>query len=116
MWDFRELKAVFEKVIPTTEINTRLSFFIGGLEEYDGEEEEISKLLLFISKSPHIKICASSRPRPFFDDTLWSSGFSLKMQDLTKEDMKIYVRNQIYEIPRFELALNCQARSLRRKL
>lgn len=101
IWDFQELKSVFEKVISTTEMNTRLCFFIDGLDEYDGEEEEISRLLLSINKSPHIKICASSRPRTVFDDTLWSEDFNLKMQDLTKEDMKVYVRNTLYEIPRF---------------
>jgi hypothetical protein len=52
-------------------------------------------------KSPHIKICASSRPRAVFDDELWSNKYRLKMQDLTKDDMRTYVRNTLDGIPRF---------------
>lgn len=101
VWDFPQLKSVFERVISTAEMNTRFCFFIDGLDEYDGEEEDIASLLLSINKSPHIKICASSRPRPIFEQRLWSHDLSLKMQDLTKEDMRIYVRNTLHEGSRF---------------
>lgn len=102
LWDFQELKSVFEQVISKTEMKTRFCFFVDGLDEYNGEDEDISGLLLSINKSPHIKICASSRPRTVFDDTLWSDGFGLKMQDMTKDDMKVYVRNTFHGSPRFE--------------
>lgn len=99
-WDFAELESVFGQVISSTEMNTRFCFFIDGLDEYGGEDEEISNILVSIIKSPHIKICASSRPRAAFEKELWSDSYSLKMQDLTKDDMRTYVRNTLDEIKR----------------
>lgn len=99
-WDLAELKSAFWQVVSRTEMNTRFCFFIDGLDEYGGEEEDISKILVSIIESPHIKICVSSRPRVVFENDLCSDSYSLKMQDLTKDDMRIYVRNIIDEIKR----------------
>ncbi|KAK7698052.1 hypothetical protein SLS64_012930 [Diaporthe eres] len=101
-WDFAELESVFEQVISNTEIDTRFCFFIDGLDEYGGEDEEISRILRSIIESPHIKICASSRPRTVFEKDLWSDKYSLKMQELTKEDMRAYVRKTLADIACFK--------------
>lgn len=101
-WDFAELESVFEQVISNTEIDTRFCFFIDGLDEYGGEDEEISRILRSIIESPNIKICASSRPRTVFEKDLWSDKYSLKMQELTKEDMRAYVRKTLDDIACFK--------------
>lgn len=99
-WDFAELESMLDQVISSTKMNTRFCFFIDGLDEYGGEDEEISKILLSMIKSPHIKICASSRPSAVFENKLRSDSYSLKMQDLTKDDMREYVRNTLDELKR----------------
>lgn len=100
-WDFEELKTALTSVTTQTTLPIRFCFFIDGLDEYNGEEEDISKLLLSLAHSPHIKICASSRPRSVFDDTLWSPKFYLQVQDLTKEDMRRSVRKTLMDNPNF---------------
>ncbi|KAF5983799.1 hypothetical protein FCOIX_3015 [Fusarium coicis] len=96
-WGFEELKALFDKVKNQTASSVKFCFFIDGLDEYDGSEESIGQLIMSISESSHIKICASSRPRSFFEQNLWSSRYSLTMQYLTKDDMRLYVAEALGE-------------------
>ncbi|KAH6955665.1 hypothetical protein BKA56DRAFT_503443 [Ilyonectria sp. MPI-CAGE-AT-0026] len=100
-WDFDELKTVFGCIVSLSSLTTRFCFFIDGLDEFNGEEEDIAKILLSIASSPNIKICASSRPRSIFDEMLWSTQFMLQMQDFTKPDMQVYVRRRLRENSRF---------------
>lgn len=97
VWDLEELHDVFDRIVSQASLPSCFCFFIDGLDEYNGEEEDIAKFLLSISKSPNIKICASSRPRSIFDEMLWSSQFMLQMQDFTKLDMQSYVRKRLRE-------------------
>jgi hypothetical protein len=96
-WDLVDLKTAFDLVVSQSSLTTRFCFFIDGLDEYDGEEEDIATFLRSISKSPNIKICASSRPRSIFDEMLWSTKFMLQVQDFTKPDMESYVRKRFRE-------------------
>jgi hypothetical protein len=102
IWQFSELKSLFTQIMSETALTTKFCFFIDGLDEYDGDEEDIAKLLCLISESPHIKICASSRPRTVFDKTLWSGQYFLAMQDFTKNDMRNYVRKKLLENSEFK--------------
>ncbi|KAG4269328.1 hypothetical protein FPRO04_12017 [Fusarium proliferatum] len=97
LWDFDELLLVFNKVKLETASSVKFCFFIDGLDEYDGSEEGIGQLIKSISESPHIKICVSSRPRSFFEQNLWSNKYSIKMQDLTMDDMRLYVADALGE-------------------
>ncbi|KAJ3502479.1 hypothetical protein NM208_g16719 [Fusarium decemcellulare] len=102
IWDFDELKIVFDRIVSLSTLTTRFCFFIDGLDEFNGDEEDISKLLLSITSSADIKICASSRPRSIFDEMLWTTNFMLQMQDFTKPDMQTYVRRRLRENRRFK--------------
>ncbi|KAF4946460.1 hypothetical protein FGADI_11098 [Fusarium gaditjirri] len=96
-WGFDELLLLFDKVKLETASSVKFCFFIDGLDEYDGSEEGIGQLIKSIAESPHIKICASSRPRSFFEQRLWSIKYSLTMQDLTKSDMRQFVADTLGE-------------------
>lgn len=97
LWDLRDLRTAFDLVVSQSSLTTRFCFFIDGLDEYNGEEEDIAKFLRSMSKSQNIKICASSRPRSIFDEMLWSTKFMLQVQDFTKPDMETYVRKRFRE-------------------
>ncbi|CAG9976002.1 unnamed protein product [Clonostachys byssicola] len=101
IWQFNELKSLFAQIMSETTLTTKFCFFIDGLDEYDGDEEDIAKLLCLISESPHIKICASSRPRTVFDKILWSGQYLLAMQHFTKNDMRNYVQTKLRENSEF---------------
>lgn len=40
----------------------RFCFFIDGLDEYDGDHEDVIQLLHDLARGKNVKICASSRP------------------------------------------------------
>jgi hypothetical protein len=69
-------------------------FFIDGLDEYAGDHRQMAKLLRVWAKSPHIKICVSSRPWTVFEDA-FSAEQKLHLQDLTQPDIEKYVQDQL---------------------
>ena len=73
-------------------------FFIDGLDEYDGDHVELIRLLQDFSRPNNIKICASSRPWNVFG-TAFGGGFCpmLRLQDLTQNDITLYVRETLEE-------------------
>jgi hypothetical protein len=101
LWEYSELRAVFDKVMVETAATVRFCFFIDGLDEYNGDEEDIADLIRVISRRPHVKICASSRPRTIFERRLWTDGNVLTMQDFTRNDMQDYVRRTLRKSSEF---------------
>lgn len=101
-WSTSELRDIFHKIQHATMISTNFCFFIDGLDEYDGPEEEIIEVLKNLTGSPHVKICASSRPWPRFEQALKKSGHVLIVQDFTRSDMREFVRCELEENPGFQ--------------
>lgn len=93
IWEFRDLKRAFESITTHTALSTKYCFFIDGLDEYNGTEEDILSFLSYLSnsKSADIKICVSSRPRALFKP-FEQSVDSLTIQPFTEEDMRTHVR------------------------
>lgn len=73
----------------------KICIFIDGLDEYEGDHSELITTLQTISQSPFIKICAASRPWQNFRDAFDLSPWKLHVEDLTKEDIKRYVRDTL---------------------
>ncbi|KAM0417168.1 hypothetical protein ACHAPT_012805 [Fusarium lateritium] len=69
-WEFGELMSLCDSIMNEPSLSTRFCFFIDGLDEYNGDEADVAKLITAISRSPHVKVCASSRPRLIFDKNL----------------------------------------------
>jgi hypothetical protein len=91
-WETPILKATLLKIVDLASLPVKFCFFIDGLDEYDGDEEDLVDLLDPLSKSPRIKLCVSSRPRPVLDEAYQHCRQTLVIQDFTKEDMKRHVR------------------------
>ncbi|KAF2122066.1 hypothetical protein BDV96DRAFT_136943 [Lophiotrema nucula] len=94
-WTRKELLDVLRQVVRDFKPSTKLCFFIDGLDEYDGHEEDIIQLLQDLSASPHIKICLSSRPWNSFVDAFDDSEWKLVLEELTKRDMRKYVHEMM---------------------
>ena len=75
---------------------TKICLFIDGLDEFDGDHKEIISLFTGIAESSNhqVKICLSSRPWPVFEDAFRYIP-SLKLQDLTSDDMVQYVADNL---------------------
>jgi hypothetical protein len=73
----------------------KMCFFIDGLDEYHGEPETIAQYFQdLLPCSGHVKFCVSSRPWPVFQD-IFRDCPGLKLQDLTREDIKLYISDKL---------------------
>ncbi|KAF2103047.1 hypothetical protein NA57DRAFT_72032 [Rhizodiscina lignyota] len=74
----------------------RFGFFIDGLDEYDGNHRDLLDVLKSLSSIACIKFCVSSRPWPIFEREFdRNKNRRLYLQDLTREDIALYVRSTI---------------------
>ncbi|KAI1572486.1 hypothetical protein PtrEW13061_011274 [Pyrenophora tritici-repentis] len=109
-WEVEELKATFERIAGQTELNVKYCFFIDGLDEYNGAEEEVVEMLTFLSTSNAIKICASTRPRSVFERFFCNSARAFDIARFTKADMMQHVQHQLYEDENFRRLESIESR------
>lgn len=79
-----------------------MCFFIDGLDEFSGDHGALILMFLELVQNPNIKIVLSSRPDQKFDRA-FGSGAMLKLQDLTKADIKMFVSDKLLSYPRVKL-------------
>ncbi|PSN65185.1 hypothetical protein BS50DRAFT_496482, partial [Corynespora cassiicola Philippines] len=106
LWTQTELLDALKRLL-STKLSARFCIFIDGLDEYVGDHQEIIRLLkeiIFYEKntSSGIKICLSSRPWNIFEDAFGQdpSGM-LRMEDLTRGDILLYVSENLKSNPRY---------------
>jgi hypothetical protein len=74
---------------------------VDGLDEHDGDHSQVAKLFRNItSGTANIKACVSSRPLLDFEDAFRNSS-SLRLQDLTFEDIRRYTTDVLGNNDRF---------------
>lgn len=105
-WEIEELKDILRKILslPASSFPVKFCFFIDGLDEYNGDEEELVRVLAILEDAAynHVKLCVSTRPREVFDKVYQSRRQPpLEIQEFTKDDMKTYVRTRLEENDRF---------------
>jgi hypothetical protein len=94
-WTLPQLQKAFGNLIDLAGPKLHMCFFIDGLDEYDGDVEDVAQYFLEMSKkSPYAKFCLSSRPWPEFLD-IFQGTAGLKLQDLTYDDIKLYVHDKL---------------------
>lgn len=92
-WNLPALQKAF--VLLTNElVNSKMCLFIDGLDEYDGDYEEMARFLIEVAKSPSVKVCVSSRPLVVFEDA-FKEFPALRLQDLTYTDIVLYVDERL---------------------
>jgi hypothetical protein len=105
-WSFDELLSTLEDVIGVR-MSATFCFFIDGLDEYEQENKKTYRDLVDtlhrIAKLPNAKICASGRPWTVFMDAFTStSAYSLKLEDLTRGDIRRYVADKLEEHDQYQ--------------
>ncbi|CZR54072.1 uncharacterized protein PAC_03955 [Phialocephala subalpina] len=99
-WTLKTLMGAFTTLLQQTEIPLKLCLFVDGLDEYDGDYNDIVEVFKNASSSPHVKICLSSRPLLAFQDA-FGDGETLRLQDLTYSDIEHYVSSKLSSHPRY---------------
>ncbi|KAG7008308.1 hypothetical protein G7Y79_00006g019280 [Physcia stellaris] len=111
-WTLQELQQAIEQLPPHSEMQIQFCFFIDGLDEYDGHPDDIVKVLESLETLPNIKLCVSSRPwNEFLDAFGQDSHRYLALENLTREDIKGYVKDSLETNSRFALLKQRDARS-----
>jgi hypothetical protein len=94
-WSSADLTAAFGR-LQNAPTNKKFCFFIDGLDEYDGDHLDLIEIVRTTVKSPDIKLCLSSRPWNSFEDAFGTiPERKLYLQDLTREDIKIYAKAKL---------------------
>lgn len=83
-WSLSQLKQGFKRLVNQRILAFRLCLFVNGLDEYEGDHEEIASLFHTITSSrlSSVKVCVSSRPLLGFHDAFGGEA-GLRLQDLT---------------------------------
>lgn len=90
-----ELNAAFQLLTAQTIMPLRLCLWIDGIDEYDGDHVELVQYLRS-SCSSRLKLILSSRPTPPCLAAFESCPL-LRLQDLTRNDIRTYVQGQLAE-------------------
>ncbi|PMD16751.1 hypothetical protein NA56DRAFT_632624 [Hyaloscypha hepaticicola] len=110
-WTLKGLLAVFGRLSDRSLNPVMMCFFIDGLDEYDGIHSDVVQLFQKFSKSENIKICLSSRPWNVFQNAFGEGrNPKLMLQDHTREDIQIYVKDKLAEDYRFQALANADQR------
>lgn len=110
-WTLSQLKRAFKKLILHANQSLKLCFFIDGLDEYDGNPKDISQFFLELSElTSHAKFCVSSRPWPDFQD-IYEGVPGMRLQDLTRDDITLFVRDEIRKSKQMKSMLLTDAKS-----
>lgn len=107
-WEFKDLEAAFHLFTQSQYLTEKFCFFIDGLDEYGGDEEDLSRVLTSISQSQNVKFCVSCRYRPFLESEFQQKEYSLDVQDFTKEDMITHVRQRLRQNRKFKSLANSE--------
>ena len=101
-WTESELREAIGLLKGAIKMNARFCFFIDGLDEYDGHSDDIIDVLQSLCSLSDVKLCVSSRSwNEFIDAFGHDSDSQLALEDLTREDIRIYVKQILEKSPRF---------------
>ncbi|KAL8835402.1 MAG: hypothetical protein Q9170_003330 [Blastenia crenularia] len=105
-WTLSRLQRALRRFIQIPHHSVKVCFFIDGLDEFEGNDEQndplyLVDLLRSLSASPFIKICTSSRPLLMFE-TAFRTDPGLRLQDLTTGDIRRYVYHKLAKDDRMQ--------------
>jgi hypothetical protein len=89
-----ELAVGFRKLLRATGEKIKLVLVIDGLDEFDEDHGQLVQMLRDANVAAGVKICASSRPWNVFKDA-YGNNPMLRLEKLTREDIKLFVREQL---------------------
>lgn len=97
----RDLRSMFKRAVQHISSEAKIILFVDGLDEFDGNSDLlISTMRDAIAESSSIKLCVASRPWNEFQQAFKGKP-SLRLQDLTRSDIKSYVEAMFNQNLRF---------------
>lgn len=97
----RELHSMFRRAMRHISSKAKVALFVDGLDEFEGDLEPlISTIRDVISHFSSVKLCTASRPWNEFQEA-FKDVPSLRLQDLTRSDIKQYVEARFKESKKY---------------
>ncbi|KAI1740332.1 hypothetical protein F4680DRAFT_116318 [Xylaria scruposa] len=108
LWSQEDLMVAYRSLVSyCDEEDVKFCFFIDGLDEFEEESKTHSDLietLRVLNASQNIKFCVSSRPWTVFSDAFGEDPDRLlKLEDLTRDDIRSYVHDKFKDHDQFKL-------------
>lgn len=101
-WYLPELRRIVRRIADRETLPAKFCFFVDGMDEFEGDHLEFCGVLQCLSKSPHVKLCVSSRAWNVFEDSFGRDGSAkLYMHELTQKDILSYVEDMLQKHPRW---------------
>ncbi|KXX78862.1 Vegetative incompatibility protein HET-E-1 [Madurella mycetomatis] len=102
-WKMPELRIALQRIADKETPGIKFCFFIDGLDEYEGDHVDFCRALKDLAGSLHIKLCVSSRPWNVFEDSLGrDDNLKVYVQDLTRNDVRVFAESRLQEHPRWQ--------------
>ena len=95
VWSTKQLVTIFERALAISDgLKHCFCIFIDGLDEFEGDAEELLELIFELERRPYVKCCVSSRPETQLKHRL--AGYAtLKLEDLNRDDITTYCREKL---------------------
>lgn len=100
-WTEKRLRRIFQNLTRDISSSYRICFFIDGLDEFSGDHDALIEMFQELVQDEKIKVVLSSRPYPTFDRAFGSRAM-LKLQDLTRADIKKFVLDKFFAHPKIQ--------------
>ena len=89
-WTEQEMHQTLRLTIEKLSCYSKICLFVDGLDEFDGNHDNLILLFKDLIGNRNVKICVSSRPWLVFEDA-FEHRPSLRLEDLSYHDIKHYV-------------------------
>jgi len=99
-WSNSELLRLLRLVTRKSPENDKFCLFVDGLDEFGGDHGDLISLLQDLLLNGNVKVCVASRPWLVFEDA-FNHRPSLRLEDLTYDDIKAYVASHFNDSPGF---------------
>jgi hypothetical protein len=86
---FHELRQALSTLLSNIPRGTKLFVFIDGIDEYEGNQQDVLDLFVDKIRGSNVKVLVSSRPTPVCQEA-FEQGPGLRLQDLTVGDIRFY--------------------------
>jgi hypothetical protein len=101
-WFLGDLHRMLFQAVKALKNDSKVLFFIDGLDEFDGNHEKLITLVRkLMQNNSHVKFCVASRPWNIFQDAFGKEA-NLRLEDLTFNDIKDFVRSKFNADAEFE--------------
>ncbi|CZR63072.1 uncharacterized protein PAC_12969 [Phialocephala subalpina] len=94
-WSIQQLQDGFRRLVCQDQVSTKFCFLVDGLDEFEGDTLDLCAFFQEASRlnPENAKFCLSSRPWVQFQSNFEGCA-TLRLQDLTCDDIKLYVKEK----------------------